>query len=291
MAPSVASSDEGFEATLDHRDHGFDLHTIAVGGEIKSRLHEPPIVTAGRFGGGPAVLGRDDRADTAFQTSERMVGLRVEAGVGRNPADPHAGERCGDERPKVGHIGLRSAALLGSEYEMRLHITDHTQFGKAMINDGFPRAADVSSPAHEVAAGGTRLQAGRVDRRATNASLAAHVFLDRGVEQASGRRSGEQTPRRLLQRRVVRNRVELQGLQQRRAIRQMSDHAPIVGLQETLEDQTSKELMLRKLFRAVAMRVRRQRPFGSGQRCQQHCPRRFTRCRHAFTTNAGINKV
>ena len=195
------------------------------------------------------------------------------------------------ERPEVGHVGFRSATLLRGENEMRLDVTDDTEFGKAMINNGFPRTPDVSSTPHEVAAGGSRFQPGGVDRGPRERVACGPCVLDRRVEQAPGRRGGEQTSRRFLQRRVVRNRAELQRLKQRRTIGQMSHHAPIVGLQKALQHQTGKELMLRELLRAVAMRVERQRPLGSRQRRQQHCARRLARSCHAFLTNAGDTTV
>jgi hypothetical protein len=43
LAPRGAATDEGFEASLDHRHYGLDLNATAVGGQIEASLHEPQI--------------------------------------------------------------------------------------------------------------------------------------------------------------------------------------------------------------------------------------------------------
>ena len=75
LGPDAASSDARFEPPLDHGDHRFDLGSIAVSLLIESRLHQPAIVTAGRLGGGPAVLGRNDRSQTVLAAREDVIGL------------------------------------------------------------------------------------------------------------------------------------------------------------------------------------------------------------------------
>jgi hypothetical protein len=90
LAPTVAAADERIEATLDHRHDRFNLDAIAVGSVVKAGLHEPPIMTAGWFGGGPAVLGRHDRADATFLARKRVISLRIITGVGDDAIDSHA---------------------------------------------------------------------------------------------------------------------------------------------------------------------------------------------------------
>lgn len=138
---------------------------------------------------------------------------------------------------------------------MRRHVADDAELGEVMINDGFPgRSYPLAAP-DEVAAGGTRFQTGRVDRRATNAAFAPQVLEDRRVQQASGRRCRQQSAGRLLQRGIVGHAGQAQGLDQRRTVRQMSDQAAIVGLEKALQHQAREELVLRELLRTVAMRV------------------------------------
>jgi len=100
------------------------LDAITIGGIVKSRLHQSPIMTGGRLGGGPAEFGGDDRTNVALLASEGMVWLGVITGVGRDAAHPHPRERCGEERSKVRHVGLRSASLVRGKNEMRLNVAD-----------------------------------------------------------------------------------------------------------------------------------------------------------------------
>jgi hypothetical protein len=193
LTPSGTAAGECFQPAFDHGDHRFHLDAIAIGGEVESRLHQSAVAAAGWLGGGPTMFGGDEGTDAAVPTSERMIGLGIKAGVGCDAANPHARERSRHLRPKVSDVGCGATAFPRGEDEMRLHIANHAQFGIAMINDGFPGAADVLPPTHEVAAGDARFHPGRVDGRATHPLLAAHVRSDRGVQEASGRRGGQQS--------------------------------------------------------------------------------------------------
>jgi hypothetical protein len=48
------------ESAFNHRDDGFDLNSLAVGHSVKTDLHQSSVLAAGRFAGGPPVLGWKD---------------------------------------------------------------------------------------------------------------------------------------------------------------------------------------------------------------------------------------
>ena len=54
LTPGSASSDKGFEVTFEHRDHRFDLDTIAIRSEVEAGLHQPSIVAGSRLLDWPA---------------------------------------------------------------------------------------------------------------------------------------------------------------------------------------------------------------------------------------------
>ena len=78
-------------------------------------MHESAITSAGRLGGGPAVLGGNDGSYAALFTREGMIGLGVEAGVRGNAFDSDSRERCYKERSEVGDVGLRPTANIGGQ--------------------------------------------------------------------------------------------------------------------------------------------------------------------------------
>src|SRR5712671_3771936 len=102
----------------------------------------------------------------------------------RRATHPYPRQCRGQERPEVGHIGLRSATLIRGKNEVRLHVAHDAQLRITMIDHGFPRAAHVPPPVDEVAAGGTRFQSGRIDRGPWHTPLATQMLADRRVEQA-----------------------------------------------------------------------------------------------------------
>jgi hypothetical protein len=92
------------------------------------------------------------------------------------------------------------------------------------------------------------------------------VKANRPFQQSSRRGALQQPLGRLLQRGEVGDVGEVQRLDQRRMVRQMSNDAPVVGPQEVLQRQASEQLMLRELLRTAGVRIRRQRQPRSRQR-------------------------
>lgn len=224
--------------------------------------------------------------DRTRQSSRATCGWPRNRSLRRDAVDSDARQRRGEQRPEGGHVGLRTTREVGSENEMRFDIADDSDFGKAVIHHAFPRAANVPSPLDKVTAGGRGFEARGVDRRAGHAALASQVLANRRVEQASGGKAGQESLRGFLQRRVMRDFFQPQCLDERWAIGEMRDDAPIVRLQEVLQHQAGKKLVLRELLRTTAMRIRRQRLLGRCQRRQNHRPRTLARRRRAFSTNA-----
>ena len=253
LAPGISAADEGVEPTLEHGEYRFDLNAIAIGCEVEPRLHQPPITTSGRILRGLAARCRNQGPDAALLAGKAMIGFGVVAGIGSDARQAYTRECFDQERLEFRDIDIGSTPGLVSENEMRLDVADHTELGVMMINHRFPGSSHRSAPPHEVAACRTRLQSGGVNSRATNSPFAPQVLANGGVQEASGRRCRQQSPRRFLERRVVRNTGQPQRLDERRTIGQMSNHTPIVRLQKALQHQTGKELMLRKLLGATAM--------------------------------------
>ncbi len=73
LAPSSASAYEGFEATLEHRDHSFDLDTIAIGREVEACLHQPSIVAGSRLVGRSTAFGGDGLRVHSFSPSTQLT--------------------------------------------------------------------------------------------------------------------------------------------------------------------------------------------------------------------------
>ncbi len=157
-----------------------------------------------------------------------------------------------------------------------------------MINDCFPGASNLFAAASEVRTRCPTLQTSGIDRGRRNALASSHLLSNRCVQQASSRLDGEQSPGGLLNRCVVRNTLQFYDFDQCRMVGQVGNNASIVGFEKVLQNQAGEELMLREDLRTILMRVGRERPTRSGQRCQHDLSRRFTGCCHAFITDACI---
>ena len=57
------TSHVGTLAAFDHRHHGFDLCSLAIGIDVESHLHESAVTTARRLVRRSTMLGGDDRAN------------------------------------------------------------------------------------------------------------------------------------------------------------------------------------------------------------------------------------
>ena len=88
-----------------------------------------------------------------------------------------------------------------------------------------------------------------------------------------------------LQRGEVRHAAQTQDLSERRMIDQVSHDAAVVGLQEVLQHQAGKQLMLRKLLGTVRMRVQRQHLPRCRQRRTNNRIRRITGNSHIVITH------
>ena len=75
LAPGISAADKGFEATLEHGEHSFDLNAISISGLVETGLHQPPVVSLGGFVRGTATRGRNERAHVALLAGKAMVGL------------------------------------------------------------------------------------------------------------------------------------------------------------------------------------------------------------------------
>ncbi len=244
-------------SSFDHRHNRLDLDAVAVGRSIEAGLHQPTIPTRGWLVGGPTMLGRNERADIVVIAGKPMIGLGVVASIGSHQREANPLESVGNERTKLVYIGSRTAASVEGQNEMIARIADHAQFGIAMINDCFPGTSDLFAAANEVRTRRPALQTRGINCGGRDASASAHLLPDGRVQQAPGRLRGEQSSRGFLQRCEVGNTFEFHNLNQCRVIGQVGDNASIVGLEEVLQYQAGEELMLRKHFGTVSMRIGR----------------------------------
>src|SRR3990172_11731784 len=60
LAVVGAAVDVSALATLDHRDHRFDLRSAAIGSAIEPHFHETAVTALRQFVGGSAVLGGNE---------------------------------------------------------------------------------------------------------------------------------------------------------------------------------------------------------------------------------------
>jgi hypothetical protein len=119
-------------------------------------------------------------------------------------------------------------------------VSSDADLGKAVINDGFLRAADVTSGMNEVAAGGRTFQSRGIDRGPRYPSPASQMHTHRRIQEPLGRRSGQE-PSRFLHRRVVRNFREPERFDKRRAIRQARDNTSIAVFRKLFNTRQAKE--------------------------------------------------
>ena len=237
------------------------------------------------------MLGRYDRSDGVILAGETMIEFGVVAGVSSHARESYALECIDKEWAKLVHIGARAAAGVEGENEMIARIADDAQFGIAVINDGFPGASDLFAPANEIGVRRPAWQPRAVNGRRPHATTSPHLLSHGRVQQASGGLNSQQSTPRFLQRRKVQNPLEFKRLDQCWMVGQVFDDASIVGFQKVLEHQAGEELMLSKNLGAIPVCVSRQRTAGNRQRGQHHLSRRFTRRRHALSTNACSNLV
>jgi hypothetical protein len=60
LSPATSRSHMISESAFNHRDDGFDLNSLSVGLSVEADLHQSSVLAAGRFAGGPSVLGWKD---------------------------------------------------------------------------------------------------------------------------------------------------------------------------------------------------------------------------------------
>ena len=60
FSPATSRSDVVTKSAFDHRDHGFHLDSLPVGLLVKANLHQPSVLTGGRFVGGSSMFGWKD---------------------------------------------------------------------------------------------------------------------------------------------------------------------------------------------------------------------------------------
>jgi len=285
-ALAVIGSPGGMKAlpTFDHRHHRLDLTAIMVGFAIKANLHQPAVSAAGRLGSRSTNLGRNDRADVTGVACKVVIAFGVVSRVGADPQQAHPTSGFDNQRSKLVHIRPWSATRMQRENKMTSRVAHQAQLRVAMINDRFPGACDAISTSHEVRAGTAAFQAGGVRGRRFNAPLAAEVQPDRGSQQPPHLGQRQQPTRRLLHRREVGHRAEIQDRHQRRMIGQMSHEPTIVRFEKVLQHQAGEQLMLRELLGTARMGIQWQRPPRHRQRRSYDCLRRLARNRHIHVT-------
>ena len=131
---------------------------------------------------------------------------------------------------------LGATRCLEGENKMCFHIAHQSQLWIAMVNDGFPRTADVPPPIDEVAARRAGLEARRIDGRPCHSPPTPQMLPYGGIQQPLRGPAREQPLRCFLQRRVVGHLSESECFNQRWAVGQVRDDAPIVGLQKALQN-------------------------------------------------------
>src|SRR5262249_47975618 len=146
--------------TFDHRDDGLDLCPLTVAPMVEAPLHESAVTAASRLVGGPAVFGRNNRADAVLVARKDVVGLGIETCVTQDHRDSNARQGIGDQQLELIDIRSRTTADVQRKDEMVLGVADHAELGEAMIDHGFPGLASANAPFDEVGAGGAGFQAG-----------------------------------------------------------------------------------------------------------------------------------
>jgi len=113
----------------------------------------------------------------------------------------------------------------------------------------------------------------------------------RALQQLRSKWLSQQPSRGLLQGREVWHALQIDGPAQIAALGEHPRDATVIGPQKLLQDKAGKQLMLRELFRAEAMRVAGNRLFRNLQRHPQHRRRRFAGRSHTPYTDACTTTV
>src|SRR5262249_31579545 len=137
-------------------------------------------------------------------------------------------------------IDARTPARSDSEEEMAGAIDGPFQLGEAAVNDGLPMLLGAAPAADVVGAASATVQPGGVEGRPLDSLPAAAGGTDGGGEQPAGDREAQQTAAGLLQDGEVGDGLQAEGSPEVGVLGQVRDEAAVVGLEEGLEDQTSK---------------------------------------------------
>lgn len=60
LSPAASRSDMVTQSAFNHRNDGFNLHSLSISLTVKADLHEPSIPAGGWFVGGTSMLGWKD---------------------------------------------------------------------------------------------------------------------------------------------------------------------------------------------------------------------------------------
>jgi hypothetical protein len=126
---------------------------------------------------------------------------------------------------------------------VRVAIDDRFQLGVMLVNHGF--FAVFGSTSRVVRTGVTALEAGRIDGRELHATTLLFQATDRDVEQALDVRGRQQPLAGLVQRAEMGNLRQTEFGLKIGEILQHAANAAIVGVEESLQDQTGEQLRLR----------------------------------------------
>ena len=160
-------------------------------------------------------------------------------------------------------------------------IDQYAELWKPRILRGLPGFGLTITATNKVGADVMRFQSGRVDCRQRNLSLSPHHRPNGFVKQVVDIARNQKSPGGFLESCVVRHLLQFDGCSQIRTVPQVLNQAPVIRFEKQFQHQTSKQLMLRKLFRRVFVTKLRQPPLGDCPSRQQNLPWRFASAPHA----------
>lgn len=158
------SADPVAQVAFEHADDRFDLAAAAVDLAIETLFHQATVAALGQLAGGagPALFGRDDRANTVLVAQEPMIGFRIAAGVGHQLFDDRAGRGMLQQFGETIDVGLRATARSGPEDGMVQRVRENAQLRIVPLRHRFLRFSALFGPPDIVAAGVDGFQAGGV---------------------------------------------------------------------------------------------------------------------------------
>ena len=142
LRPVASAAKRRAQVPLDHAEDRLYLPTLPIGLPVESFGHLSSVSSSGRVGRRPAVLGRDDRANSASLPREDMVTFRIVAGVGQERSDGDTTQRRAQRISKL--VDVRAGATLQQRREdkMVVAIAHQPKLGKPRVGRCLPKPWD-----------------------------------------------------------------------------------------------------------------------------------------------------